>query len=591
MTPRERIRTLQTLLREHQIDAYIIPSADPHQSEYVAARWQARAWVSGFTGSAGTLVITQQRAGLWVDSRYHIRATREVEGSGIKVYKVGLSGVPSFADWLAQELNAGAVVGFDGRVFSVAEVTKLAHAFQDKRVTFSFERDLVGEIWTGRPAIPQNEIFIHDLIFAGQARTAKIQSIREQLAARNTHAQLISALDDIAWTLNLRGSDVECNPVAISYLVISRDAVRLFIDAMKIPPDVRAGLESDGVQILAYDEIYSYLDNLSPETTVLIDPDKTSYKLEQIVARACHTIRGTSIPSRLKAIKNETERDGIRQAHIRDGVAVVKWMYWLSQQTFEDRHTEITLAEKLDEFRSAGDHFQGPSFGAIVAYQANSAVGHYRAHADTTPTIRREGILLVDSGGQYLDGTTDITRTLTLGNPTPEQKRAFTSVLRGLIRLSQAQFPKGTQGKQLDALAREPLWKQGWICRHGIGHGVGCFLNVHEGPQGFSKTNTVAFEPGMVTTNEPGVYLEGRFGIRLENVLLTISEGMTEFGEFCGFETVALCPIDLKLVDSSLLSGAEKNWLNEYHQRVFQVLSPFLSFEETEWLRGATRAI
>jgi Xaa-Pro aminopeptidase len=429
------------------------------------------------------------------------------------------------------------------------------------------------------------------LRFAGKARTAKIQRICEQLAAQNVHAQLISALDDIAWTLNLRGSDVEYNPVAISYLVISRDAVRLFMNAVKIPSDVRAELESDGIRICAYGEIYSYLENLSPETVVLIDPDKTSYKLEQILARTCRTIRGTSVPSRLKAIKNETERNGIRQAHIRDGVAVVKWMYWLNQQMFKNHHTEITLAEKLDEFRCAGDHFQGPSFGTIVGYQANSAVGHYRAHADTTPTIQREGILLVDSGGQYLDGTTDITRSLTLGNPTLEQKRAFTFVLRGLIRLSQAKFPKGTQGKELDALAREPLWQQGWNCRHGIGHGVGYFLNVHEGPQRFSATNTIAFETGMVASNEPGVYFEGRFGIRLENVLLTISKGVTEFGGFLGFVTVTLCPIDLNLVESSLLSDAEKKWLNEYHQRVFEALSPFLTLEQNEWLRDATRAI
>ncbi len=342
MTSRERIRALQTLLREHQIDAYIIPSTDPHQSEYVALCWQARAWVSGFTGSAGTLVITQQRAGLWVDPRYHIRATKEVEGSGIKVYKVGLPGVPSFADWLARELNAGAVIGFDGDVFSVAQVTKLAHAFQGKEVTFSFERDLVGKVWTDRPVIPQNEIFIHDLKFAGKARTAKIQRIRKQLAAQNAHAQFISALDDIAWTLNLRGSDVEYNPVAISYLVVSRDAVCLFMDTVKIPADVCAELESDDIQISAYGGIHSYLEDLSPETMVLIDPDKTSHKLEQILARTCRTIRETSIPSRLKAVKNETERDGIRQTHIRDGVAVVKWMYWLNQQTFEEHRQLIS---------------------------------------------------------------------------------------------------------------------------------------------------------------------------------------------------------------------------------------------------------
>lgn len=591
MTPRERISALQTLMRAHGMDAYIIPTTDPHMSEYVAPRWQARSWVSGFAGSAGTLVVLPETAGLWTDPRYHIRANQELQGSGIELFKLGLPGVPPYPDWLAHNLPPNAVIGFDGSVFAVSDVAKLAHAFQDKPVTMSSEHDLVGQIWTDRPPLPQNEIFIHPLQFAGESRTVKLSNIRRELAAQNANAHLISALDDIAWTLNIRGSDIAFNPVAISYLFISHDAVRLFMDAAKIPHPARAELEQDGIQLSPYTDLLSFITQLPSQTAVLLDPTKTSYRLEQLLSQTCQTIHASNIPARLKAQKNQTEQNGLCAAHVRDGVAVVKWLSWLAEQTFEEPYTEITLGDKLTQFRSAGENFRGSSFGNIVAYQANSAVGHYSANPETTPRIRRDGILLVDSGGQYLDGTTDITRTLTLGNPTPEQKRVFTTVLRSLIRLSETKFPHGTQGRQLDAIAREPLWQSGWNCRHDIGHGIGYFLNVHEGPQRFSETNTVVIEPGMLTSNEPGVYFEGNFGVRLENLVLARSDKVTHFGEFLGFETVTLCPLDLALLDASLLSPSEKNWLNTYHRRVLETLSPFLSAAETAWLSMATREI
>lgn len=591
MTPHEKISALQVLMQQHHMDAYIIPSADPHQSEYVAPHWQARAWMSGFTGSAGTLVVLPHAAALWADPRYHSRARTELEDSGIELYRLGQRDVLPYDRWLAEHLPPNAVIGFDGNVFSAADVAKLAEAFQDRSLNFVGAHDLVGQLWHSRPAPPQNEIFIHDLKFAGESRTAKIERIRAQLAAHHSTAHLISALDDIAWTLNIRGSDIAFNPVALSYLYVGQAQVCLFMDAVKIPPPVLQVLEGDGIQLYQYAELGSFVANLPSETVVWVDPDKTSFHLAQTLSQVCQTLYAQNIPERVKARKNTAEQTGLKAAHLRDGVAVVKWLAWLSGQTFETHHTEITLAEKLTEFRSAGDEFHGLSFGTIVGYQANSAVGHYSADPQTTPRIQRTGILLVDSGGQYTDGTTDITRTVTLGDPTPEQKRVYTTVLRSLIRLSETKFPFGTQGKQLDTIARTVLWQSGWNCRHGIGHGIGYFLNVHEGLQRFSETNSVIIEQGMVTSNEPGVYFEGRFGVRLENVLLTVSENITEFGEFLGFETLTLCPFDLALLEPSLLSPTDKQWLNIYHERVFDALSPLLPLAVKDWLAQSTRSI
>lgn len=591
MEPQEKIAKLQKLMRDYHIDAWLVPSSDPHQSEYVADYWQARAWLSGFTGSAGTMVVTQEKSGLWTDPRYHIRAAEEVAGSGIELFRMGSPGVPSYTEWLQQELKEGDTIGFDGSVMAVSEVEKIEQAFQDKAITFSYQDDLIEHLWHDRPELPKDPIFLHDIKFAGESRLSKFQRIREKLEEGGIQVHLVPALDDIAWLLNIRGSDVQYNPVAISYAVISEWEVRLFIHPNKVPKDVRKALGEDDVEISEYEDIFSYWQQLPDGTMVLIDPGKTCYKLERIISQSCQIKKGISIPGAMKAVKNKTELDGIKQAHIRDGVAVVKWMFWLDQQSVDIVHTEVTVAEKLAEFRSLGENFQGLSFGTIAGYQANSAVGHYSPQPDTTPIIKPEGILLIDSGGQYLDGTTDITRTLTLGYPTPKEKHALTLVLKALIKLSKAKFPKGTKGSELDAFAREPLWQQGWNCRHGIGHGVGTFLNVHEGPQRFAPGNSVPFEPGMVTTNEPGVYFQGKFGFRLENVLITIPVETTEFGEFYGFETVSLCPIELDLVEASRLNSEEKAWLNEYHQLVYKTLTPFLTQEEQAWLQYETRKI
>ena len=591
MGPIERIAGLRKLMRDHFIDALLVPSADPHQSEYVAERWQTRAWLSGFTGSAGTVVVTQEKCGLWTDSRYHIRAAHELAGSEIELFRTGLPGVPSYAAWLQQELREGDTLGFDGSVLSVSQVAKLDQAFRGKAVTFSYQNDLVGQLWHDRPKVPQNPISLHDMKYAGESRRSKIRRIRDKLKEQGVHAQLVTTLDDIAWTLNIRGSDVQYNPVAISYAVISEWEVRLFIRRNKVPNDVRQALEKDGVQFSEYEDVFSFWHQVPDGTTVLVDPEKTSHQIERILSQTCRVKKGVSIPYSLKATKNETELEGVRKAHIRDGVSLVKWMCWLDQQSADIVHTEITVARRLAEFRGLGEHSRGLSFGTIAGYQANSAIGHYNPRSETTPKIGPEGILLVDSGGQYLDGTTDVTRTITLGSPTREEKQALTLVLKGLIKVSRAKFPKGTTGSALDALAREPLWQHGYNCRHGTGHGIGSYLNVHEGPQRLSSSSDVSLGKGMVTTIEPGVYFEGKFGVRLENVLITVAETTTGFGDFYSFETVTLCPIDLDLVETSLLDSEERTWLNEYHRLVNATLTPFLSQAEQAWLRHETREI
>jgi Xaa-Pro aminopeptidase len=591
MKPKEKITKLRNLMQDHQIDAWIVPSADPHQSEYVAEHWKARAWLSGFTGSAGIVVVTLDKAGLWTDPRYHIRAAKELQGSGIKLYKFGLLDVPSYIEWLQNELGQEGTIGFDGNILSVTEVEKINQAFDERQFTLSFQHDLIGKIWQERPEIPMNQIFLHDIHFAGESRISKFQRIRTKLKGYGAQAHLLTMLDDIAWTFNIRGSDVAYNPVAISYAAITENEAYIFISDEKVPREVKEALAQDGVIFFEYEDIIPFLETFEPGTSILVDPEKTSYKLRKAIPENCSIRYGDSIPHRLKAIKNKKELEGISKAHVRDGVALVKWMYWLDQHITKGNHTEITVAEKLEDFRSIGEHFQGLSFNTISGYQANAAIGHYSSNPETTPTLKPEGILLIDSGAQYLDGTTDITRTLTLGSPTPDEKQAFTLVLKCHIRLAQTKFPKGTKGYQLDMIAREPLWRLGWNCRHGIGHGVGYFLNVHEGPQRFRDDNSVAFEPGMVTSNEPGVYFEGKYGFRIENVVITIPVETTAFGEFFGFKTVSLCPIDLELVEVSLLNPDEKAWLNDYHKTVNTVLRPFLTEDEQEWLQHETREI
>ncbi|MDY0093999.1 MAG: aminopeptidase P family protein [Candidatus Vecturithrix sp.] len=591
MNVQERIAALRKLMQQYKIEAWIAPSADPHQSEYVAECWKTRAWISGFTGSAGTVVITQNQAGLWTDSRYYLQADRELAGSGITLFKLGQPEVPSYSDWLAQGLPEHATIGFDGQVFSAAQAEQLQKAVSAKQIRLNYQQDLIAQIWHNRPAVPAQPVLELSLEFAGESRSSKFSRMRERLSKAEADAHFITALDDIAWMFNIRGNDVEYNPVTIAYAYLAQDDVRLFVDMAKFSTEVQTALRRDGVTFAGYEEARTFLQQLPQGTTVLIDPEKTSLMIKDALSQHCTIKEEQNIAFTLKAQKNETELQGIRHAHVRDGVAMVKWLFWLDQHLGKEAYTEYTVVDSLRELRSQQQYFQGLSFHPIAGYQANAALCHYRPEPKTALTIRPEGLLLVDSGAQYLDGTTDITRTFALSEPTAQQKQDFTLVLKGNINLSLAKFPKGTTGAQLDILARQALWNHGYNYGHGTGHGIGHFLNVHEGPQRIHVNNYVPLELSMVCSNEPGLYRTNQYGIRIENTIVVIPAEATEFDIFYQFETVTLCPIDLDLVDASLLSQAETAWLNAYHQRVYTTLSPYLAEQERAWLRHETRTI
>jgi len=473
---------------------------------------------------------------------------------------------------------------------SVTQVQELESKLASKRISFMLQADLLDRIWKDRPGVPMNPIFILEEKYAGESRGAKFNRIRAEMAAHQADVHLLAALDDIAWTFNIRGSDVSYNPVAYCYASITKSAAMLFIKSEKLTPQVKQTLAGDGVTILDYEQFFNYLAHL-PQSTVLLDPGKISQRVLDAISPFCNVLQAPGIPFELKACKNATELQGIRNAHIRDGAALVKWLVWLYKHIGVDEHTEITIADKLEEFRRQGEYFKGLSFDTIAGYKGNGAIVHYSATPANAAKIEPEGILLIDSGGQYLDGTTDITRTITLGKPTDEEKTCFTLVLKGHINLGKLVFPKGYNGSQIDAIARAALWGQYKNYGPGTGHGIGHFLNVHEGPQRIRPENQVPLKPGMLTSNEPGLYLQGRFGIRIENLIVTELRCENEFGVFYGFETVSFCPICLDLVKEELLTGEEKLWLNEYHKAVYTKLSPYLTPDEQEWLKHETREI
>ena len=591
MTTVEKIHALRALMQERQLAAWIVISGDPHQSEYPAQHWKTRAWLSGFTGSAGTLVITPDRAGLWTDSRYFIQAEQQLAGSGIELFKLKVPGVPTHPEWLAQVLPEGAVVGFDSAIMPLNQTDELAEKLTPKRAAFWHDEDVAELIWTDRPPIPDAPVALLPLEFSGETRQSKFARIRREMRAYPADVHLISTLDDIAWMFNLRGNDVEYNPVAVAYAAITPTEARLFINPAKLPAAVAAALRADGVICADYDSFLPYVQNMPERAVVLVDPEKTSQAVKDATPDHCILIGAPNIVLHLKASKNAAELAGMRQAHLRDGAALVKWLYWLKQHLDKEAFTEISIVEPLTRFRSQQPHFQGLSFSPIVGYQANGAICHYAAEPETALSIRPDGLLLVDSGAQYLDGTTDITRTIALSPPTPQQRRDFTLVLKGHIAIATAKFPQGTSGAQLDALARIALWKEGLQYRHGTGHGVGHFLSVHEGPQGIRPENQTPLEPGMVCSNEPGLYREGEYGIRIENLIVVIPAEETPFGQFYQFETISFCPIDLNLIDAALLTEEEMRWINVYHREVREKISPFLSAEERAYLQELTREI
>jgi Xaa-Pro aminopeptidase len=583
----ERISSLRALMRQHQIDAYLIPSNDPHQSEYVAERWKAREWISGFTGSAGIAIVTADHAGLWTDSRYFLQAEEQLKGSRFVLHKLKIPHAPEHLMWLAENLPEGAIVGADGNLFSPGQVRSIRKHLHKKNIEFD-QVDLIGEIWKDRPGIPVNPLFEFPLEFAGQSRREKLDRVLEKMAGQGASLYLVSTLDDIAWCLNIRSNDVEFNPVCICYLVIGRDTSYLFIDEEKVPSGISGSLHKDGIEIRPYEEIEDFLARMSESRRILVDTHSISIRLYEGINED-QRIDGENLILPMKAVKNEVEIGHIRSVMRRDGVALLRLYRWLEEKLNAGKVTELEVAEQLARFRGEQGNYYGESFAAIVGYNSNGAIVHYKPQAETCASIHREGILLLDSGGQYLDGTTDITRTTALGPPTSEQKRNYTLVLKGHIALATIQFPEGTMGAQLDTLARIPLWKEGLNYGHGTGHGVGFFLSVHEPPQGFAASavtsrGTTPLAPGTLTSNEPGFYKDGEYGIRIENLVLCVEAGETPYGKFLKFETVSLFPIDTSLVELALLTKEEKDWLNDYHRQVFVQLSPLLNEDEKKWL-------
>lgn len=588
----QRLESLREVMRREHLSAFIFPSTDAHQSEYVADHWQGRTWISGFNGSAGTAVVTMKSAALWTDSRYFLAAEEQLKGTEFQLMKLKIEGTPTISEWLAQELQGeNAEVGLDGMVNSYHETMGLiADLRKSGGITVRTNLDPLGLIWTDRPAIPANPVEIQPMEFAGESVASKISRIRTALRQRHADGMLISALDDIAWTLNLRGTDVHCVPVFVSYLLISSQQVSLYVDSAKINDEVKAYLTENGISLYPYNKVAEGLERYS-EYNILLDGDETSYFLWKTV-KCQEIIAGNSPVPAMKAQKNDREIAGFRQAMLRDGVAVVKFLRWLKPAVEAGGQTEISIDRKLTSLRAEQHLFRDISFDTIAGYQAHGAIVHYEATPETDVALKPEGLILIDSGAQYQDGTTDITRTIALGPVTEEMKHVYTLVLKGHIQLELAKFPDGASGTQLDALARECMWREGYNYLHGTGHGVGSYLSVHEGPHQIRmEWKPTPLRAGMTVTDEPGLYLSGKFGVRIENTLLIKDYQTTEFGKFLQMESLTLCPIDLTPVDFSMLQPEEIEWLDTYHRDVFEKLSPYLEGEDLEWLREATRPV
>lgn len=588
----QRLESLREVMRREHLSAFIFPSTDAHQSEYVADHWQGRTWISGFNGSAGTAVVTMKSAALWTDSRYFLAAEEQLKGTEFQLMKLKIEGTPTISEWLAQELQGeNAEVGLDGMVNSYHETMGLiADLRKSGGITVRTNFDPLGLIWTDRPAIPANPVEIQPMKIAGESVASKISRIRTALRQRHADGMLISALDDIAWTLNLRGTDVHCVPVFVSYLLISSQQVSLYVDSAKINDEVKAYLTENGISLYPYNKVAEGLERYS-EYNILLDGDETSYFLWKTV-KCKEIIAGNSPVPAMKAQKNDREIAGFRQAMLRDGVAMVKFLRWLKPAVEAGGQTEISIDRKLTSLRAEQHLFRDISFDTIAGYQAHGAIVHYEATPETDVALKPEGLILIDSGAQYQDGTTDITRTIALGPVTEEMKHVYTLVLKGHIQLELAKFPDGASGTQLDALARECMWREGYNYLHGTGHGVGAYLSVHEGPHQIRmEWKPTPLRAGMTVTDEPGLYLSGKFGVRIENTLLIKDYQTTEFGKFLQMESLTLCPIDLTPVDFSMLQPEEIEWLDTYHRDVFEKLSPYLEGEDLEWLREATRPV
>lgn len=589
----ERIAALREVMKEKKIDAYIIPSSDPHLSEYPADRWKSRGWISGFDGSAGTVVVTATKAGLWTDSRYFLQAGIQLEGSGIELYKMALPETPSIPDFLLHELQSGQTVGADGLTYSVAEAEKLEKTLRRKDIKLETSDDLIDLIWKDRPAVPANPLFEMPIELSGKSVREKLDEINNRLHKEGADCCILAALDEVAWTFNIRGTDVTYNPVVISYAFVSEDESVLFIDPKKVTAEAAESLKKEGVVLADYTLIQKYLSRLPENSSVFIDPAKTNISLYNALPKGCTIIEGITPANHLKSIKNETEIKGFRNAVVKDGIALTRFYIWLEKQLAAGQKvTELSASAKLTALRAEQPQYIMDSFESITGYAGHGAIVHYAPTPETDVELKPESLLLMDSGAQYLDGTTDITRTVALGEPTEQMKKDFTRTLKGMIGIAKCKFPAGIRGCLIDVFARKALWDAGINYLHGTCHGIGHCLNVHEGPQSIRmEENPVPLKPGMVMSDEPAMYRTGEYGIRTENMILIREDSETEYGKFLGFDTLTLCYIDTKLIVVPMLSAREHTWINKYHQMVYDLLSPHLNEEEKAWLKEKTAEI
>lgn len=585
----DHLRQLRAAMRAADISACIIPGTDPHASEYIADHWKEREWASGFNGSAGTAVVTYNQAAVWTDSRYFLQGAEQLKDTGYSLMKMGLPDTPEITTWLSTVLKLGEKVAVNPQMFSMNAYATLQNELTMQGLQL-IPADIISEAWKDRPALPAKPLFVFGPEHSGQSCSNKLKEVRKRMQSAHADVLILTALDDIAWLFNIRGNDVDFNPVVIAYATIETDKATLYIDAAKLTPETEKYFQAEGVTLNDYQAIYTDLRALIQKKKVMVDGAKLNQSLLEAIPAGCPKTVQMSPVFQLKSIKNEVELKGIKQAMIKDGVALTRFFRWLETQVKERRQTEYSINQMLYSFRKEQGDFFGESFGTIAGYGGNGAIVHYRADENNSAVIAPDNILLLDSGGQYLQGTTDITRTVTLGKPTAQQKKDFTLVLKGHIGIATAQFPSGTRGSQLDILARKAMWDIGINYGHGTGHGIGHFLNVHEGPQSIRmEENPVTLQPGMLLSNEPGIYRTGDYGIRIENLVLVIPGATTEFGNFLKFETLTLFPIDAHLIEEKMLTSAEKEWLKDYHQRVYAELSPLLDNDEREWLKQKTQ--
>ena len=590
----ERITALREAMKQHKIDAYIIPTSDPHMSEYPADCWKYREWISGFTGSAGTIIITADKAGLWTDSRYFLQASTQLEGTGIELFKMMLPETPTIPEFLTHELKEGQTVGLNGETYSLADARSLEKALAEKEIKLNTNASLIDPIWKERPAIPEAPMFEMPIELSGKSTEDKLIDINKMLHKAGADCTILSALDEVAWTFNIRGTDVAYNPVVISYAFVSEKESVLFVNPKKIPAEIAEHLKKEGVTLADYGMLATFLSRLPEQTRVFIDSKRTNVAIYNALPKSSILIEGTSPANHLKSIKNETEIKGFRNAVLKDGIAMTKFYFWLEKMLKAgEKVTELSAAAKLTALRSEQPQYVMDSFASISSYGPHGAVVHYSPTPETDTELKTDSLYLLDSGAQYLDGTTDITRTIALcDEPSEQMKKDFTRALKGTIGIAKCKFPAGIRGCLIDAFARKALWDAGINYLHGTCHGIGHCLNVHEGPQSIRmEENPVILEPGMVMSDEPAIYRPGEYGIRTENMILIREDSETEFGKFLGFETLTLCYIDTKLVIPSMLSVREHAWLNKYHQMVYDLVSPHLTEEEKAWLKEKTAEI